>query len=145
MKFATDAELHRHRRFCGGPIAAQGQQTAAPVADGMPEVAEVCSKSPKRHREAPSISRNTLRGYLAARGAGHVQDTKDGFGATTLLQLQRSVNSASLADLQAQAMQEEQQALASKLRAYKLSGVQSLCGLGLDSGVNCSGIKHPMI
>lgn len=139
MKFATDAELYRHRRFCGGPIPAQGLQMAAPVANGMPEAAEEGSKSPKRHPDAPSISRDTLRGYLAARGTGHMQDTKDGIGATTLLQLQRSVNSASLAYLQAQARQEEQQALASKLRAYKLSGVSSCVGswIGICCTVLC--------
>lgn len=119
MKFSSDAELRRHRRFCGGPIGVQKALPAAAdaaVHDFPAVVPDGGPRSPGR-LQAASFSNHDLRGYMAARG-----DANKGLGALTLQQLQQKMNSSSLADLQARALQEEQQALASKLRAYKLSG-----------------------
>jgi len=133
MKFSNEAELRRHRSrsFCGGPITApdadkkEGSQRDAAGSGSVPALAGggTQSQSPLRSRDVSTISRQDLGTYIAARGSGLVHDDKHkGLGGLKLSELQRGVNASSLADLQARARQEEQQALASKLRAYKLSG-----------------------
>lgn len=131
MQFSNEAELHRHRSrsFCGGPIAApdaakkEGRDAAG--SGFLPAVpgGGAQSQSPLRSREVSTISRQDLGAYITAHGSGLAQDDqRKGLGGLKLSELQRGVNASSLADLQARARQEEQQALASKLRAYKLSG-----------------------